>query len=156
MENRRRQISQRAQRAQRAQRSAGAFLVLGLLLAGCQGERDRTVANRQWSDNFAFRITVEPTPPVAVEDAMYKIVVEDKKTGQPIDTGEGRIFATSADGANTDDGLLKGKEVGTYYGRLFFPTTGDWAVALQFRRDSTQRLERVDWIQGVIEARPGQ
>ncbi len=149
-------VNQRAQISQRAQRIAGAFLFLTLLLAGCQSDRDRTVANRQWSDNFAFRITVEPTPPQAVEDATYKIVVEDKKTGQPIETGEGRIFATSADGANTDDGLLKGKEVGTYYGRLFFPTTGDWAVALQFRRDSTQRLERVDWIQGVIEAAPGQ
>ena len=66
-----------------------------------------------------------------------QIVVQDKKTGEPIETGQGRIFATSNDGANTDDGLAKGKEVGTYYGRLFFPTTGDWAVRLQFRRDST-------------------
>ena len=123
--------------------------VAALVLAGCGGDRERVLANRQWSDSFAFRITVEPTPPRAIEDAMYKIVVQDKKTGEPIETGQGRIFATSVDGANTDDGLLKGKEVGTYYGRLFFPTTGDWAVAVQFRRDSTQRLERVDWVQGV-------
>ncbi|MGK2961424.1 MAG: hypothetical protein ACSLFK_04655 [Gemmatimonadaceae bacterium] len=133
-------------------RSTGRVLfVIGavVLLAACNSDRDRTVSNRQWSDSFAFRITVEPTPPRAIEDAVYRIVVTDKATNEPIETGEGRIFATSADGANTDDGLLKGKEVGTYYGRLFFPTTGDWAVALQFRRDSTQRLERVDWIQGV-------
>jgi hypothetical protein len=121
-----------------------------LLLAACKTERDKALTNRQWSDTFAFRITVEPTPPQHLTPAMYKIVVQDKKTGEPIETGEGRIFATSQDGANTDDGLAKGKEVGTYYGRLFFPTTGDWAVALQFRRDSTQRLERVDWIQGVV------
>ena len=54
--------------------------------------------------------------------------------------------------ANTDDGLQKGKEVGTYYGRLFFVTTGDWAIALQFRRDSASRLERVDWVQTVNNA----
>ena len=144
------QRQQRKQRAQRLLRTAGFLVVSALLASACQGDRDRTLANRQWSDTFAFRITVEPTPPRNVQEAMYKIVVHDKKTGEPIETGEGRIFATSADGANTDDGLAKGKEVGTYYGRLFFPTTGDWAVALQFRRDSTQRLERVDWIQGVF------
>ena len=113
------------------------------------GPNPRALDNRQWSDTFAFRITVEPSPPRAIEDNMYKIVVQDKKTGEPIETGQGRIFATSKVGANTDDGLAKGKEIGTYYGRLFFPTTGDWAVGLQFRRDSTQRLERVDWVQTV-------
>jgi hypothetical protein len=125
-----------------------ALLIVSAAVMAC-GPNPRTVDNRQWSDSFAFRITVDPSPPRAIEDATYKIVVQDKKTGEPIETGEGRIFATSADGANTDDGLAKGKEVGTYYGRLFFPTTGDWAVALQFRRDSTQRLERVDWVQSV-------
>ena len=138
------------QRKQRGHRKGAAVLGFALLLGSCQSpDRDRTLANRQWSDNFAFRITVEPTPPRAIEDAKYRIVVNDKKTGEPIETGEGRIFASSADGANTDDGLLKEKEVGTYSGRLFFPTSGDWAVAIQFRRDSTQRLERVDWIQSV-------
>jgi hypothetical protein len=112
----------------------------------------RALENRQWSDSFAFRISVDPMPPRAIEDANYKIVVQDKKTGEPIETGQGRIFATSRDGANTDDGLVKGKEVGTYYGRLFYPTTGDWAIALQFRRDSTSKLERVDWLQSVNNA----
>lgn len=124
-----------------------AALVAGIA-AGC-GPNERAFDNRQWSDNFAFRITVDPTPPRAIEDAKYKIVVQDKKTGEPIETGQGRIFATSKDGANTDDGLEKGKEVGTYYGRLFYPTTGDWAIAMQFRRDSTSKLERVDWVQTV-------
>lgn len=125
-----------------------ALAVMCVAAAAC-GPNPRALENRQWSDSFAFRITVDPAPPRAIEDATYKIIVQDKKTGEPIETGEGRIFATSKDGANTDDGLAKGKEVGTYYGRLFFPTTGDWAVALQFRRDSTQRLERVDWTQAV-------
>ena len=123
-------------------------LLAAVVISGC-GPGPRALDNRQWSDSFAFRITVNPSPPRAIEDATYKIIVQDKKTGEPIETGEGRVFATSKDGANIDDGLAKGNEVGTYYGRLFFPTTGDWAVALQFRRDSTQRLERVDWVQAV-------
>jgi hypothetical protein len=127
---------------------AAALAFAAIAFAACES-KPRALENRLWSDTFAFRITVEPSPPRAIEDAMYKVVVQDKKTGEPIETGEGRIFATSKDGANTDDGLAKGKEVGTYYGRLFFPTTGDWAVALQFRLDSTQRLERVDWVQAV-------
>ena len=120
-------------------------------VTGC-GTSERALENRQWSDSFAFRITVDPMPPRAIEDARYKVVVQDKKTGEPIETGQGRIFATSRDGANTDDGLAKGKEVGTYYGRLFYPTSGDWQIALQFRRDSTSRLERVDWTQSVRDA----
>lgn len=126
----------------------------GLLAASAMacGDPRRALENRQWSDNFAFRITVDPMPPRAIEDASYKIVVQDKRTGEPIETGQGRIFANSKDGARTDDGLAKGKEVGTYYGKLFFPTTGDWAIGLQFRRDSTSKLERVDWIQTVNNA----
>jgi hypothetical protein len=135
-------------------RAALSLLLAGVLavMASACGDSRRALENRQWSDSFAFRITVDPMPPRAIEDSKYKIVVQDKKTGEPIQTGEGRIFANSKDGARTDDGLEKGKEVGTYYGRLFFPTTGDWAIALQFRRDSTSKLERVDWIQTVNNA----
>jgi len=130
----------------------GVTAVAAITLAAACGPNPRALDNRQWSDSFAFRINVNPMPPRAVEEATYKVVVQDKKTGEPIETGQGRIFATSKDGANTDDGLAKGKEIGTYYGRLFFPTTGDWAIALQFRRDSTAKLERVDWVQSVVEA----
>ena len=125
--------------------------VLATLLTSC-GEPPK--GTRLWSDTYAFRVTVEPTPPRALEPAVYRIVVQDKKTGQPIETGEGRIFATSADRANTSDGLRKEKELGTYSGRLFFATTGDWAAAIQFRREKDPRrpLERVDWIQTVHPA----
>jgi len=123
------------------------------VFAGCGGGRnDRALENRQWSDSFAFRITVEPTPPRAIEDATYRIVIQDKKTGEPIETGEGRIFASSKDGANTDDGFAKAKEVGAYSARMFFPTSGDWAIAIQFRRSPAHRLERVDWVQTVRNA----
>ena len=131
-----------------------ASAVAAVAMLSC-GRNDRLLDNRQWSDSFAFRITVKPSPPHDIEDAVYKIVVQDKKSGEPIETGQGRIFATSKDGINTDDGLEKGKEVGTYYGRLRYPVTGDWAAAVQFRRDSTSKLERVDWIQTVVSS-PGQ
>jgi hypothetical protein len=127
--------------------------VLALLLAAC-GANPRATDLRLWSDSYAFRVTMDPMPPRALEPIVYRIVVQDKKTGQPIETGEGRIFATSADRANTSDGLKKEKELGTYSGRLFFATTGDWAAAIQFRREKDPRmpLERVDWIQGVRTA----
>ncbi len=132
---------------------ASLVLVLAALVASCGGNRKATEL-RLWSDNYAFRVTMDPMPPRALEPIVYRVVVQDKKTGQPIETGEGRIFATSADRANSSDGFKKEKELGTYSGRLFFATTGDWAAAIQFRRDKDPRtpLERVDWIQGVRPA----
>jgi hypothetical protein len=118
------------------------------------GSSPRVLDLRLWSDNYAFRVTPDPLPPRALEPITYRIVVQDKKTGQPIETGEGRIFATSADRANTSDGFKKENELGTYSGKLFFATTGDWAAAIQFRREKNPAmpLERVDWIQTVHPA----
>jgi hypothetical protein len=118
------------------------------------GSNRRVLDLRLWSDNYAFRVTMDPMPPRALEPITYRIVVQDKKTGQPIETGEGRIFATSADRANTSDGFKKENELGTYSGKLFFATTGDWAAAIQFRREKNPAmpLERVDWIQTVHPA----
>jgi len=122
-------------------------------LTSC-GSNPKLLELRLWSDSYAFRVTVDPMPPKALEPILYRIVVQDKKTGQPIETGEGRIFATSADRANTSDGFKKEKELGTYSGRIFFATSGDWAAAIQFRREPNPRmpLERVDWIQTVLQA----
>ena len=127
--------------------------VIAAAVASCGGG-PKAGEWRLWSDNYTFRVTVDPTPPRALEPAVYRVVVQDKKTGQPIETGEGRIFATSADRANTNDGLKKEKELGTYSGRLFFATAGDWPAAIQFRREKNDRmpLERVDWIQTVRAA----
>jgi len=123
------------------------------VVAGCS-PNPKALELRLWSDDYAFRVTADPTPPLALEPITYRIVVQDKKTGQPIETGEGRIFATSADRANTSDGLKKEKELGTYSGKIFYPTSGDWAAAIQFRREKDPRmpLERVDWIQAVRPA----
>jgi len=130
-----------------------ALLVFAAALVSC-GPNPKANELRLWSDTYAFRVTVDPVPPRALEPAVYRIVVTDKRNNQPIETGEGRIFATSADRANTNDGLKKEKELGTYSGRLFFATTGDWAAAIQFRREKNPRmpLERVDWIQTVRPA----
>lgn len=126
---------------------------LAAALTSC-GSNPKAIELRLWSDSYAFRVTVDPMPPRALERVAYRLVVQDKKTGQPIETGEGRIFATSADRANTSDGFKKEKEIGTYSGRLFFATSGDWAAAIQFRREKNPRmpLERVDWIQTVRPA----
>ncbi len=131
-----------------------AIIAAGAISIASCGSNPKALESRLWSDSYAFRVTVDPMPPRALEPAVYRLVVQDKKTGQPIETGEGRVFATSADRANTNDGLKKEKELGTYSGRLFFATSGDWAAAIQFRRDKDPRmpLERVDWIQTVRPA----
>jgi len=134
-------------------RSLAFAALMAAALTSC-GSNPKLLELRLWSDSYAFRVTVDPMPPKALEPIVYRVVVQDKKTGQPIETGEGRIFATSADRANTSDGFKKEKEVGTYSGRLFFATSGDWAAAIQFRREQNPRmpLERVDWIQTVLQA----
>ena len=128
--------------------------VVAATLTSCGGSNKKALELRLWSDDYAFRVTMDPRPPKALEPITYRIVVSDKKTGQPIETGEGRIFATSADRANTSDGLLKEKELGTYSAKLFYATSGDWAAAIQFRREKNPRmpLQRVDWIQTVLVA----
>jgi hypothetical protein len=123
------------------------------VVASCSPNQ-KALELRLWSDDYAFRVTSDPMPPLALEPITYRIVVQDKKTGQPIETGEGRVFATSPDRANTNDGLKKEKELGTYSAKIFYPTSGDWAAAIQFRREKDPRmpLERVDWIQAVRPA----
>ena len=121
-------------------------------VANC-GPNPKAKELRLWSDSYAFTVTVDPMPPLAMEPIRYRVVVSDKQTKQPIEGGEGRIFA-SRGGANTDDGFMKEPELGTYSGRLFFALSGDWAMAIQFRRDKNpqMRLERVDWTQAVKNA----
>ncbi|MEO7041036.1 MAG: hypothetical protein ABI035_02125 [Gemmatimonadaceae bacterium] len=119
------------------------------------GGNNRPPEIRQYTDDIAFRISAVPAPPVAEEMTVIKVVVLDKASGQPIQHGAGRIFATSQDHAQTGDGLAEGPEVGTYYAHIRFPVAGDWAIGLQFRRDSTSKLERTqDWQQEILPAPP--
>ena len=132
--------------------AAAAVLLLG---AGLCDKADGSSPSdlRSWTDDLSFRVSTDPLPPVAREKILYKVIVRDKKSGEPIANGEGRIFASSKDGANTWDALTPGPEPGSYYGTLNYITAGDWAIAIQFRRDSTRALERIDWMQGVHSAR---
>jgi hypothetical protein len=121
---------------------------------GSTSPEDR-LALRMYTDQYTFRISSTPVPPHAREKTRYKLVVRDKQTGQPIEGGEGIIYANTRDGASTWDSFVPGQELGTYYATLNFIVSGEWAIGLRFRRDSTQRLEQVDWMQEVLAERAG-
>ena len=112
---------------------------------------------RLWTEEFELRVSADVMPPRALERIHYTVVVRDVKTKEPIANGEGRIFATNADRKTSHNGFTYGPEVGTYHATLTFVTAGDWAMGIQFRRDSTKTLQRtLDWRQMVRnEAPPG-
>ena len=129
------------------------FLVpLASSLAACGPSQNNTDV-RMWTDSLSFRISSDPMPPRARERALFKVVVRDKESGAPIERGEGRLFAMNRDSTQVWDGLEPGPELGTYYATLSFITSGEWAIGLQFRKDSTHAIERMDWMQEVRAAR---
>lgn len=119
-----------------------------LVLAAC--EPAAVPPMRLWTKDLAIQVTASPVPPPARETIVFTVVVRDKTLGQPIEGGEGRIYATSHDGINAWDGLTAAQQPGTYTGKLEFITSGDWAMGLQFRRDTTQSIETMDWRQEVM------
>ena len=132
--------------------AAGAAGLL-VALAACTPAEPRGPELRQISNSYLFTISASSLPPHAREGILYKVVIRDRDSRQPIENGEGQLFASNRDGAQTWDGLRKGQEIGTYYAKLNYVTAGEWAVAIRFRRDSTQKLERIDWMQDVLNAR---
>lgn len=133
-------------------RLAGLTLAFAVaaLLGSCGGEPPDPSLIRLWTEDYEIRVTSDVSPPRALERITYTFVVNDKETQEPIANGEGRIFATNADGKSTWDGLTYGPEVGTYRAVMTFVTAGEWALGLQFRRDSTMPLQRtLDWRQLV-------
>ena len=127
-------------------------LILFLTLIACS-PRAPEGELRLLSENYAFRITPSESPPRAREAILYKIVVRDRENREPIESGEGQIYANNVDRAGTWDGFAKGAELGTYYGKLNFVTAGTWAIAIRFRRDSLHGLEKVEWVQDVLNER---
>jgi hypothetical protein len=103
--------------------------------------------------SYSFTIIPSLSPPHAREPILYKIIIKDRTSQQPIQDGEGQIFANTREGARTFDGFVYGPEVGTYYGKLNYTLADLWAVAIRFRRDSLHPLERVDWMQDVLAER---
>ncbi len=139
--------------AQYARRTLPAVIAV-LILAGCTTKDPQAaIDTRMWTDDLAFRIRLTPRPPFAREDVIVKVVVSDKESGAPVENGEGRIYAMSHDSVKVFDGLERGPEPGTYYAKLNFVTAGEWAIGLQFRRDTTRKLETMDWLQSVRNAR---
>ncbi len=129
-------------------------LVSALLVAACAAPAPRPT--RAWTDSFEFQITTDPSPLRAREPIIFHVTVLDRKTREFVQNGEGRIFATSRDRANRWDSFEPTAEPGQYTARMNFITAGDWNVNLQFRRDSTQRLEKPvdDLVYTIRGARP--
>jgi hypothetical protein len=128
------------------------LLALLLAIASCsRAPRQREL--RLISTSYRFTIIPSEAPPRAREAILYRVVIRDRENSQPIETGEGQIYASNEERSNTWDGFAKGAEVGTYYGKLNFVTAGLWAVAIRFRRDSLHPLEKVEWMQDVLNER---
>jgi hypothetical protein len=126
--------------------------MVAILAAACRsGPRDLSM--QLMTEDMQLRVLPDPVPPRAREGVRYKVVVTDRETGEPIESGQGQIFATSQDGIDAYDPLVKGPELGTYYATMHFITAGQWAMAIRFQRDSTKKLERMDWMQEVFPAR---
>jgi len=133
-----------------------------MVLAACGGGDNGPPPLRQLSTSYTYVIKPDDSPPHARQDIHYTIQVVDRKTRQPIESGEGQLFAgkpieesaPSGPQSKTWDGLTYGPEEGTYHAKLNFVVAGTWAVALRFRRDSLHPLERIDWMQDVLDERP--
>jgi hypothetical protein len=127
--------------------------VASVSLAACDAGTPPKNELRFKTDEFVIRVSPEQRPTRALEPTYWRVVVNDIKTGAPIQGGEGRIFATNRDSKTVANGLSETGELGTYRTNLMFVTAGMWAMGLQFRRDSTKALQRTeDWTQDIMMA----
>ena len=123
-------------------------LVVGATLAACDGSSRPVGEMRLVTEDFVIRVSVDSLPVRAQETIRYRVVVSDKATGKPIENGQGRVFATNDSRHTTYNGL-------TYKTTMIFVTAGLWAVAIQFRRDSTLPLQKTEqWTQEVLAGAP--
>jgi hypothetical protein len=133
----------------RARWIAGAAFALtaGAFSAGCDAGRKNIRELRFRTDSFVIRVAPETIPTRALEPIYWRVIVHDRESGVPIQGGEGRIFATNKDMKTVSNGFEETGELGTYRSNLMFVTAGLWAMAIQFRRDSTKELQKTqDWI----------
>ena len=127
--------------------------VAGVTLTACDAGTPPKNELRFKTDEFVIRVSPEERPTRALEPTHWRVVVNDVKTGAPIQGGQGRIFATNRDRKTVANGLSETGELGTYRTNLMFVTAGMWAMGLQFRRDSTKALQRTeDWTQDLLVA----
>lgn len=139
--------------ARSRQLGAALLLTAGLSLAGCDAGTPPKNELRLGTEDFTIRVTPETKPTRALEPIYWRVTVHDAKTGTPIQGGQGRIFATNRDMKTVANGLEATEELGTYRSNLMFVTAGMWAMAVQFRRDSTKSLQKTqDWTQDILTA----
>lgn len=131
-----------------------AFLsVAAFGLGGCSPAEQPRHELRLTTEDFVIRVSPETRPTRALEPIYWRVVVHDAETGLPIQGGQGRIFGTNQDRKTVSNGLEETSELGTYRSNLMFVTAGMWAMAVQFRRDSTQVLQKTqDWTQDILAA----
>jgi hypothetical protein len=140
----------------------GCVALVATVAESCSREPPGPPALHQYSTSYDFTIRPDQAPPHARDDVHYSITVLDRKTRQPIENGDGQLFAgkpidpdvPSGPQSKTHDGFAYGPEVGVYHAKLSFVIPGTWAVAIRFRRDSLHPLERIDWMQDVNNERP--
>jgi hypothetical protein len=140
-------------RRERKAVSAAMLVACAGFVVACGGN-DKPPPLRQMSMTYSYTISPDDVPPHARQDIHYTIQIFDGKTRQPIEGGEGQLFASNNEGAKTWDGLAYGPEIGTYHAKLNYVVAGTWAVAIRFRRDTLRPLERIDWMQQVQDERP--
>jgi len=132
-----------------------AAVLAACVVASSCGQSEATPREMHYyTKEYSFTITPSEAPPHARGDIVYKFFIRDRDTREPIQNGEGQIYANNREGAKTWDGFTYGPEVGTYYGKLNFVTSGLWAVGFRFRRDSLHPLEKQEWMQDVLNERP--
>ena len=142
-------------------RSIVPAVILLASLAACGGDNTPPPL-RQNSMSYAYVIKPDDSPPHARQDVHYTIQIFDTKTRKPIEQGDGQLFAgkpidpdiPTGPQSKTWDGMTYGPEIGTYHAKLNFVLPGLWGMAIRFRRDSLHPLERIDWMQDVLNERP--
>lgn len=130
------------------------LLVLAPMLAlACDAGTRPKNELRFATDSFVIRVSPESLPTRALEPIYWRVVVHDRKTGTPVQGGQGRVFATNEDRKSIANGLAETGELGTYRTNLMYVTAGLWAMGIQFRRDSTLPLQKTeDWTQQILAA----
>lgn len=144
--------------------SSAALVAVGTaaaLVTSCNSGPYKPPALHQYTVEYDFTIQPDQAPPHARDDVHYSITILDRKTRQPIEAGEGQLYASkpidddapTGPQSHTYDGLAYGPEVGVYHAKLNFVVSGTWAVAVRFRRDSLHALEKTEWMQDVLAER---
>lgn len=132
-----------------------ALAAASLASCGPKAAGTETTDYRAFTEHYAFNITSDPSPPHAREKTVFHIRVRDKTSSQPIEGGEGILYGNTEDGSGKAwDSFTAGQAPGTYTATVQFVVANNWGLALQFRKDSTQTLDKVDtWYQQVLPER---